>query len=248
MGLRKDTYKMVGKIEEQIKTRKGFFGGLAEAATSAVQAGKEAVQTVRDKVEEKGGLGKIVNDATDTLADKVQRYGGHAERVLDATAERANQMYDALESKVKDDIFKDGKFDSEKARVALKDKAAVAKKYGVKAAEVLVAMGKKGAQMVADDYRAHIPSQDERKGVYAGIGTAYDGFLFRKNYDDCLKFADKLDAKLPKDFMYRKNVIADAKASASQDVTELVMFYTAQNSAASKRKLSALSPVLKKLK
>lgn len=246
--IRKTIYTMVGKAEKDIRTKEGFLGGLAQAAESAVKAGKEAVQTVKGEVEARGGLGKIVDDATDRLSDVVGRHSDGAEQVLDKTAERANGLYDVVEKKIRNAFFTDDKFDGGKARESLKDGAKVAQEYGVKAAKVLAKYGKMGAEVVVNDFRRHVPSQEDRNGVYAGIGTAYDGFLMRENYDACLKFATQLDKKLPENLMYRKTIIADAKASASENMTELVAYYATKGGKPAKMKLDKLKPVLKKFK
>lgn len=167
-----------------------------------------------------GGIAGIVKKAVakgKEIHSDVQEKGGYRQVMKDSA--------DSIE----DRLFTDGKYDPEKAKELAKGGAQAAKVYGKKALDYVVEMGKKGAEKGAEavktGYRDLVPTKEERETVYAGIGSKYAGFLFRPDYEKCLKFHTEAKAKLPAALKIRSQVLEDIKASASKDPQDLMGFY-----------------------
>jgi hypothetical protein len=137
--------------------------------------------------------------------------------------QKVKQAYSVMSNR----LFPNGELDLEEVRKTLKNKQDAVRTYGLKAykdLEQLVERGLNQAQNKIDEY---LPAEEDFKpnGRYNGIGTEYEGILFKKHYESCLTFYKTAEEKLPARSKYRASVLADIKSSASENADELTNFY-----------------------
>ncbi len=201
------------------KIKKNAYGTVA-----SVERALGDPETISGRMKE--GLEDIV-DAGSELHNEVQSKGGYvavAKKVGKDLVEKVSQTYKSIENK----LFTEGKFDNKKVNKILADKGKAIADYGVKAYNTLSESVGKGVDSVKKDYRNFIPSDEELSTKYKGIGTNYEGVLFRENYEKCLEFYSQVNEEL-KGVKYRKTILEDIKASASGSIEELKEFYSQTN-------------------
>jgi len=184
--------------------------------------------SLNEKVDEATRFGKKVFSGITVIVKKAVAKGKEIHADVQEKGGYRQAMKDSAHS-IEDRLFTDGKYDPEKAKELARDGAQTAKVYGKKALDYVVEMGKKGAEKGAEavktGYRDLVPTKEERETVYAGIGAKYAGFLFRPDYEKCLKFHELAKTKLPAALKIRKVLLDDIKASASKDPQDLMGFY-----------------------
>ena len=171
-----------------------------------------------------GNAARAVAGAAKGLHEKVQKNGGYAataEKAMDAVAERMTHMYDSFE----EGFFSDGRFDGDKAKKTLVNRAEAVGRYGLEAVEYLEGKVMAGASVVAEDYRSMVPSKEELCNKYAGIGCQRQNvLLFRPDYEACLKFATSAEKSLAEE-KQRNKILDDIKSNALRNKTQLKAFY-----------------------
>jgi hypothetical protein len=209
---------MAGKIESQVEKKQGIPGGIADIVRGAgkiVKTVAEGAKSVHEDIKNKGGYRKLAEDTLEKVSDKT-----------DSLIEKMNITYQSFE----DSFFTNGTFDKEKAKKALANTAEATRKYGSAAVQNLSKLAIEGVETAKADYRTFIPSKEERKGKYRGIGTAYAGkILFREDFESCLGFCAQADKKLPA-LQTKKAILDDIKASASKNAEDLNKFYSSVGS------------------
>lgn len=212
---KKGVYRLASKIEQDIETREGIAGGLASKLDGTVDKGRR----VHNDIQRKGGYGALVKQTGSRIAEEFQEF------------------YDRAYKSVQGSFFTKGKFDRTKAKLALRDKWVVTRKYGEKAVDVLSETAHSAADSAKEDFRTHVPTREERDTKYEGIGVSYHGVLLRENFEKCLAFHKKVRTKLPGRVSYRSEILDDIKASASQSRSELYDFYRDRSDKHSYKKL-----------
>ncbi len=184
----------------------------------------------------KTNISELVDEAVvegKRINESIQAQGGY-KKVAQTTLDTAVSKIEGMYSNVSNQIFTDGKYDANKVKALVKDGTAVAKTYGQKAATTLVELSKNLGDKVQVKYNELIPTDADLKR-YDGIGTKYDGLLFKPHYEKCIKFMDAADKLIPKNVKYRSTVLEDIKLSASGTVSELIDFYAKGNVTDSKK-------------
>ncbi len=201
-----EAIELAVNVRTQVDNRTGVIGGLA----TVVNDGVEASQKFHQRVQAKGGYAAVID----------QEFA-RADKKLD----RALDTIDAKLTRMENTLFTNGVYDSAKGKDLLSKGKDVTATYGSKAATYLGVIAKEGASATKQTFRQLVPTSDELSTTYAGIGKEYSGFLFRQHYDECLKFHDVAVKAIPASSHNRKSVLADIKASASANLTELVAYY-----------------------
>lgn len=229
---------------------KALDGGVRDAA-KALNKGKEGAYHVAAHIERDlknpnttlGTLSRCIDDLiTDTakLHERIKRDGGYTEKVdraaeqylnaIDRFADRlaaaANRHYVRVAEKLHQTFYTNGEVDSAKVEAFVKEQKNAVKEYGHKFVEKLKGAATTAHQSIVEDYRRNIPSAQELTTKYAGIGTAYSGILARSDYEGCLAFYGYAERTLPAGKMYRNHILADIKATASENLDELKSYYT----------------------
>jgi len=189
-------YKEVADISQKIENREGGIGKTADLVEGVITQGK-----------------KVYHSPQVQLRVKVIKDG------LSALGEKGYDLYERL----RDDISHEGVVDIQKVEELIKKGASATEKFGEKAVQSLNEMIEKGWAAVKTDYRSIIPSKEELKSKYAGIGTDYKGVLLRKNIEECLAFYQhaKKRKTMANHVKYREEILNYIKASASSNTTEL---------------------------
>jgi len=232
--IKKKAYGMAGKIESKVGKKEGISGGIADIVRGAGKIARtvaEGAKAIHEDVQKKGGYRKLAEDAAEKISD-----------TTDSLFEKINGAYQSFEKS----FFTDGIFDEEKAKKALANTAEATKKYGSVAVQNLSKLVKEGVETAKADYRNFIPSKEEREGKYKGIGTAYAGkILFREDFEACLKFYAKANAKIPADLLAKEHIMNDIKASASKNAGSLIEFYAGANEELVRVKKNAVQKYIK---
>lgn len=218
---RKKVYQAGSKIEEKIGEKGGLGGLLKSAAYGAAKSVVKGANDLRNKVKEEGGLGEVARKAAEGASNAIDRGMDRMNDALDGLGERIETRYKNFE----ETITTDGKYDPEKARAVLSDRAGAVKKFGCEAVESLSELIKSGASGVKEDYRRYVPSAEERKTRYAGIGDRYDGVLFRDGFEKCVSFYARAETKLPGKVKNRIEILNDIRSYAINGKGKLVGFY-----------------------
>ncbi|MBI3334399.1 hypothetical protein HYZ97_02845 [Candidatus Pacearchaeota archaeon] len=192
------------KIEKSAQEGTGPIGGLA----TLVKDAQARYQEFNDDIKARGGYTKVVGEKVSRLEQKIDAY------------------VSAVNARVERDFYTDGKFDDAKVDAFLVDKANAVKVYGEKAITTLQRVMHSGADSVRKEYRLHVPTREEIATKYQGIGSAYEGVLLRDNYEGCLAFHSYAARSIPAGRAYRNQILADIKASASENLAELQAFYS----------------------
>ncbi len=109
------------------------------------------------------------------------------------------------------------------------------KKYGTKVYQSLSDIVSQGAEAVREDYRKFIPTDEELKTKYSGIGKNYEGILFREHFESCIQFHEKAEKRIPKGTRYRAQILKDIKDSASGSINDLMEFYSSKGETKKKK-------------
>ena len=221
---------MTNKNIEQIT--RGLGGLLKQAASATKKAAQTAVAAVEQHANREG-LKKIVDGVQIKVEEAktyVRQHGGVA-NVIETAVGRAteamepffkqiNDRYDAFES----EYFPGGKLDKEKAAAALRDRAQVIKRFGVRAADSLAELARQN--MV--DFKDQYPLAEERARLYPGVGTAYLGVLSKKDYEACIGFDSLMKERAAGKGEYSE-ILADIKPNAITTKQELLEFYRSKD-------------------
>jgi|ETNmetMinimDraft_2_1059921.scaffolds.fasta_scaffold77950_2 hypothetical protein len=175
---------------------------------------------VADSVEKRGGISGILTDAGDRAQGAIDDI---ADVALDFY-ERLEARYNQFEQKFEDTFFTDGVYDPDKAEDILSDKVATTREFGARTAKILIDLAKKGTS----DYRELVPTLEERKTVYAGIGQGTDELLLRPDLDKCLAFYEESKSTLPNALKVRRGLLEDIKASGAGNKRQLSSYYRKQ--------------------
>ena len=200
-------YGTVADVTRQVKSRTGPVGKTVSGIENAVDNISDGMTQARTEVKE----------GAHALCVDVRKAGR-------AIAEKYRELYGSIDKT----FFTEGEFDYDKAKAALNDQRKAIGQYGVKAYQSLCDLVERGKDAVVTDFRSYIPTEEEIRTKYAGIGTEYKGVLLREHYDSCLSFISDTENKLPKGTRYRAQILTDIRASASANPAELREFYTKQ--------------------
>lgn len=221
MYRQKGLHGTVGRVLEE----------MADATVSGIETIVETGRGLHAKVQEQGGYEAAVRDRAGKLSASV-------DAAFDRLADRMQARYEAIER----DFMTGGKYDPVKIKGA-------AAQHGRKAAEYLEDMVRRQAAGLKAEYqgaRSQFPARDELRMRYAGIGTLYDGVLFRQHYEECLAFEQAARSKLPSGLKTRDAILADIKASASGSADDLASWYAehpSRNPASKTRAMTKLEAV-----
>ncbi len=214
--VKQGVYEEAGRYEDQVRRREGIPGGIATVVETAVKTGKG----LHAKVQAQGGYRKVASKALDDYV--------------------INPIHTTY-TKFDESLFTNDEFDPVKAEKLLKQGGVSARAYGQKAMDRLATLAEAGFETIRGDYRAFVPSTEERAGKYAGIGSAYAGVLFREDFEECLAFYDQARAKIPSRLGVRDTILRDIKSSASSSAEELLRFYKSSTSGEVQTKITAVT-------
>ena len=228
-------YKIAGTIEKKLENREGIIGDIVNAGEKVYDAAKDK----NEEIKSRGGKVQVFMDGFDKVASKVDDCVDVAKDKYNNAMNKAEKYADVVTDKISDVIIKaddylndledkvttDGKLDRTKMKIMLKDKAQVVKEYGQKGYENLVKIVKDGHASLKEDFRQYVPSKEERETLYAGVGTKYNGLLFREGYDACLQYENVVFGKIPGQLKLKQEILRDNKESASKNKEELKEFY-----------------------
>lgn len=203
---------------------------IIEAGKEDVYKGVSAVSQQMDEVKD-SDLGQKVGEVASNVVDAVKNFnndiqskGGYG-AVLKGVYKNVSVDLEQAANSIDSALFTDGEFDTKKAKSLLKNSKESVKLYGQKAVEGISELVGDAKDGVVNDYRSVIPTAEELSGKYAGIGTNYNGILIRKNYDKVLRFAKKINRVVPPQVRVKKDVLAEVKANAIQNKTELKTYF-----------------------
>lgn len=212
---KKTAYGVASKIERTVTGEGGLVDDAKDLAGKVVSGVKE----FHESIQEKGGYGAAAKEAAGQVIEAVRGAYGSAE-----------EMYSDFQKT----FFPDGRFDSDKAKEVLKDKAEVTKRFGERAARDLSYLVKEGSKLVTEgakaigkDYRDYIPSREER----AGIGDKYHGIITREHLDECISYEAQVRKKLPGGLKARPQILEDLRAYAAVNKSDLTKLYNEGDSA-----------------
>ena len=204
--IKKVVYGSRANIGKQVEKREGVVGKIAGTIEDVVEGAVNTGKQIHEQIQSKGGYRKALQRGGQTFIDSMKDAYNH----------------------VANTFFTDGKIDYEKTRKFFEESADPVRKLGEKAYKSLAELVAKGAETISRDYHQYIPTEEELNTTYKGIGTQYQGFLFREHFDKCLDFYGQAEIQLPKGARYKRKILDDIKASASSNKDELVEFYAAQ--------------------
>jgi hypothetical protein len=187
-------------IKNKVSKREGIVGKIADAVDQGIQKGKDMHQDILAK----GGYKSAVESGIESILER----------------------YDTMSSKIESALFTDGQYDPAKANELLSKGSDLGKEYGAKAANYISKMTAKGVKILKANLSDYIVPLEERKTTYAGIGSKYGGFLFRQQFEDCLRFYKQADKKISSGSKYKTPLLIDIKESASANFGELADFYS----------------------
>ncbi|MBI1969791.1 hypothetical protein HYS48_03800 [Candidatus Woesearchaeota archaeon] len=194
----------------------------ARQAGILLEKGKRKAYQVASELEREVREGDGVGGAARKVATSVAR----------GAATVATTLYQSLAAgykKFEETFFTKGEFDEKKAKRALQDAAKATKQFGEETVKTLKELVQEGAQAVQQDYRTYVPTAEERRTRYAGIGTQYAGVPLRPRLEACLAFHEEARKRLPGGLKVRESMLKDIKASASANFGELVAFYVTRS-------------------
>ena len=235
-----------GKVRKAVSTTADAARSVAHKARTGVYRG---AQHFEEQADQNQGLPKTLKRArmvanglykTVRVATK-PAWGPAYDRAEPWVSEKWNRLNEYHNSFV-DTFSTQGNYDPNKVSHLLAHQACVAETFGVKAVAWLKEQAANTANAVQTDYRRIIPTQQELKTKYAGVGTQYEGILLRPHMDSCLAFHREAHGKLPQtDLGF--DVMEDIKPHACESADDLVRLYQAQDAQA---KLGCVQRYLKK--
>jgi len=211
---RKSVYEVVAGVDQKLNEKGGLVGKVADAVTGFVGDAVKTGQKMNEDIQKSGGYAAAAKRTGKTIAGSVNKH----------VFERTRRLYRSIEN----DLFTDGKLDSEKVKAIVTNKTNAVKKYGEKAYNGLSKLASQGTEALKKDYHDFIPTEEDLKGKYSGIGIKYRGVLLTEDYEKCLDFRKKVQRKLPKKTKFRAQILEDIKTSASDSKEDLVKFYAWQ--------------------
>lgn len=212
--IKKGVYGVAAKVDKKLDEKDGLVGKVVDVVTNFVGDTVKTGKQMHEDIQKSGGYAAAAKRTERTIVDSAK------ENVFD----RAKRLYIHIEN----DLFTNGKLDSEKVKAIVENKTKAAKKYGRKAYKKLSELASQGTEAVKRDYHEFIPTDEALKTKYAGIGIKYRGALFIEDYENCLAFRRKVQRRLPKNIKLRAQILEDIKSSASDSKEDLVKFYAWQ--------------------
>lgn len=200
--------------------------GLAGLAEEGYEATKKKAQEAREEVERRGGYRETFGQLAEVVAAEAHKAGTKLADVFDSAYESGSKKVESL----RDSLVTDGKFDREKAIKVASNTLEVTRVYGKKAGESLAELAGKGKDIAEKAWNDLVPRDEEfaEGGRYRGIGSLYNGALFRPHYEACLTFGKDAEAKIPKGLNVKGAILSDIKAYAAGNAAELMDVYVAQ--------------------
>jgi hypothetical protein len=202
---KKAAYGIASKVEKTVTGEGGFIDDAKDLVGKVASEAKG----VRTFVREKGGYGAAVKEGAGQIIDAVKGLYGNAEEDF------------------KNTFYTNGKFDSQKAKDALKDKAGATGRFGKRAVRDISRLIADGARAVGEDYRDYIPSKEER----AGIGDKYKGIVTREHLNECMAYESFARKKLPGGLKARPQILEDLKYHAATNADDLIKLYEKDSAA-----------------
>ena len=223
---KKGVYRAVAHLEHDLADSKSTLGAVRETLDGIVKQGKG----YHEDVQSRGGYRQVASKNAEEALDRIDEFVDRLAGRLDNYAERVKGL-------LEDTFYTEGQVDNTKVESFLKKKKESVRIYGQKfMGKLSQAVGDARATIVKD-YRANFPTSEELStGKYAGVGGVYEGFLTRDDCEGCLAFYGYAERTIPSGRPYRKQILADIKASASENLAEIKAFY--QNASAEDSKAS----------
>jgi hypothetical protein len=193
------TYKGVAKLEEQFENDHGVGGEV----NSIVKKARLLLRGIK-------------------FASK-PLVGNHPEKI----AQKAKEYYNLIDAYNKGFITTfttEGEYDETKFNHFLLNKVALSEVYGKKAIDTIVESVKSSATGIHKDYREFIPTQEELKTKYAGIGQTLEVVLLKPDLEKCLGFHDSVYEALPKSKI-TPEIMKDIKDNAITNKNDLLKLY-----------------------
>ncbi len=212
---KKGVYRAVAHLEHDLADSKSTLGVVRETLDGIVKQGKG----YHADVQSRGGYRQVASKNVEEVLDRIDEFADELAGRLDNYAER---MAGLLENT----FYTKGQVDNAKVESFLKKKKESVRIYGQKfMGKLSQAVGKARAAIV-EDYKANFPTSEELStGKYAGVGRVYEGFLTRDDCEGCLAFYSYAERTIPTGRPYRKQILADIKVSASENLAEIKAFY-----------------------
>ncbi|MBI5390516.1 hypothetical protein HZB02_03440 [Candidatus Woesearchaeota archaeon] len=210
-------YRVVATLEDSLKRQQGSNDGSAPATSvqsgvldilkTCGQAASERMHEAHHRVQGSGGYGAMAGRAAERVGDALQK------RVVDPFA------------KTLDDLMTNGEFDPNKVEQYLTGRGRATQQLGVRAVDTLRIYARNGTDTIKRDYRALVPTPEERATTYAGIGSKYDGLLLRPDLDACLAFQQAVNSVLPKSLTNKPEILNDICDYGIGNYGELDLLY-----------------------
>lgn len=218
MTIRERIYRSAASLAKQVETRTGPFGkavgGIEIMAGDFVEGAKVIAGEVQDETE---ALCMDLKIAKRTIVRKTRELCDYVENTF----------------------YTGGKFDSDKAKEALRNQGESLRQYGVKFCRTLAELAERGKDSIVTDFRNYVPTERELNTIYSGIGTEYNGTLLRPHYESCLSFVTNAGSRLPRGLKFRAQILGDIKASASDNPLELRKYYAGLVTSVDERRKAA---------
>jgi len=209
-----ELYRTVARLENDIRNPQSTLGGLRQSLDTLIAQGKQ----YHEGVQKQGGYGSLASKNVDRALNTVDNYMEKVGSAVESYLER-------VDSTLQNRFYADGKVDEKKVEAFVNDQKTAIKEYGRKFVSKVTGALRDARAAIVEDYRRNIPTQQELTGKYAGVGTQYEGILTRNDYEGCLSFHNYAERTLPAGRAYRQQILADIKASASENLDELKTYY-----------------------
>lgn len=232
---KKGLYRTAAEVERQLDEREGVVGKAADMADTIAERVEQAAGAVADKigdvdaaVQERGGYVALLNKARERIHTAAMKVVEMSRDAYDAANYTLEKRFDNLE----DMFFTDGEYDPRKAREILEQKTDAVKVFGERAIGVLTVLVERGL----DDYKSMVPTREEMRTTYAGLGTKCDKIVFRPELDECIAFHQEARSVLPNALKLRREILDDIHSYAVTGSAQLTALYT-RNSETEKREV-----------
>jgi hypothetical protein len=207
-------YRAAAYVERDLQDHGTTLGALCKTLEDVLA---KAVRLQKD-IEKESGCVKKTGSA-------VKKGLGALDQGVNNLAGSIRKYYDDCAEKIQQEFYTNGRIDDAKIEAFVQRQEQTFYEYGYKLVSKLkkAAIGTRGS--IVESYRREIPSQSELANRYAGIGSEYGGILTRSDYEGCLAFHAYAERSLPSGMRYRNQILADIKATASENLTELIENY-----------------------
>jgi hypothetical protein len=217
-GIRRRIYKGVEHAEEDARAGRRIPGAAKETIGRA--------KGYHDRVKQEGGYGAKARQALDHVGDKIEHTMDGIEKKVMKASDAVDRAADRMVERIDNLFYTDGEFDNDKLDAYLRTQGEALKHTGERALESVGGIVEK----LKHDYHEFIPTQEEKAGKYAGMGSKHPNprSLFKEDFDQSILFYETVRKAIPGAVPLRSEILQDIRDVVATNRPQLADHYVHQ--------------------